>query len=179
MLTRASNRREFGRANHLGLGIRVLAGVQFDRRDTKFHGGVDLPLIWVDEQTDDDAGFSQLIDARPNSVHIANHIQSAFGRHLFPLFWDKRCLLRPDVQCDPRDFVRDGHFQVYFDLSRFANDSHITILNVAAVFTKMNRDPIGSTEFRQRRRPHGIGLDGSASLANGGHMVDVDSKFRH
>jgi len=50
---------------------------------------------------------------------------------------------------------------------------------MASVLPEMECDPIGSPEFGEGRRPHGIGFNGPTGLPNGGDVVNVDAEKCH
>jgi hypothetical protein len=56
---------------------------------------------------------------------------------------------------------------------RLAQESHILVLNMAAVFPQMHRNPICSTEFSEYSSRHWIGFYRFPSLANRGDMINI------
>jgi hypothetical protein len=46
---------------------------------------------------------------------------------------------------------------------------------VPAIFTQVQGDAVGATEFGQCRRPGRVGFNRFAGLANGRHVIDVDA----
>ena len=78
---------------------------------------------------------------------------------------------------DADHLVGGRHLEVELDLGKFAQLLHIRILDVAAILAQVHGDAIGTTEVGFHRGPCGIGLPGTARLAQGGHVVDVDAEF--
>ena len=55
----------------------------------------------------------------------------------------------------------------------------IAILNVPAIFAKVNCDAVGAAEDGQDGGRHRIGLLGLPRLSHRSHMVDVDAETNH
>jgi hypothetical protein len=53
---------------------------------------------------------------------------------------------------------------------------HIAILDMTTILAQVNGNTISTADFSQNRRRHGIWFHGTASLANCGHMVDIDTQ---
>jgi len=157
----------------------VLSGVEFDGRGARLDRGIDLRLFRIDEQTDDDACLTQSMDHGGNIRQMATHVETAFGGDLLTFLRNERYLVRLDLAGKVDDLIDTGHFQIQLDVRRFTQQSHITILDVAAIFAEVDCDSVRPAQFCQRCRPDRIGFHGAACLAHGCHVIDVDSKFRH
>jgi hypothetical protein len=162
-----------------GKGVGVLSGVEFDRLDTDRPGGLDLPGVGVDEETDFDPGVEKLLDAIFDASEIPDNIESSFGGDFLTFFGNESHLMGSDIECNPRDFVGDGHFEVQFDLNGLFQDFQIAILNMSTVFPEMKSDSVGTSEFGEGCGPNGIRLNGATCLTNGSDMIDVDTETSH
>ena len=64
-------------------------------------------------------------------------------------------------------------------MGELAQAAHVLVLDVAAVLAQVDRDAVGAAEMRFDRRPHGVGLVGSACLPHGRHVIYVDAELNH
>ena len=58
-------------------------------------------------------------------------------------------------------------------------EAHVAVLDVAAVFTKMNGDAVGAAEQRKDSGGNRVGLRRPPGLPHGRHMIDVDTQSNH
>ena len=70
-----------------------------------------------------------------------------------------------------------AHFQIHARLQHAAQNFHVRILDVAAVFAQMQGDRIGSGLLADQRGAHHVWITRPARLAQRGDMVDVQSEF--
>jgi hypothetical protein len=104
---------------------------------------------------------------------LSDDIQSTFGRDFLATFGHQCRLLRFRFAGDLEHIIGTGQLQIDGDGDRFFENAEVTILDVATVLAKVNRDGIGAPKFGQRCCPDGVRLIGFPGLANGGYMVDV------
>ena len=64
-------------------------------------------------------------------------------------------------------------------MDQFSKSSNIFILDVPAILAQMDGDAVRAPKMGLGRGPDGIGLPRPPGLADGGHMVDVDTKLNH
>ena len=74
----------------------------------------------------------------------------------------------------PHHLVGRGHLEVEHAAHGLAQEAHVAILDVAAIFAQVHGDAVGAGELDERRRPHRIGIRGAARLAQRGDVIDVD-----
>jgi hypothetical protein len=86
---------------------------------------------------------------------------------------------RLHAQRDAVHFPSGGHFQVQPGVHRAAQNVHIAVLDVAAVFAQMHDDARGSAQFGQGRGGGRFGFAAPAGLAQGGHVIHVDAENGH
>jgi hypothetical protein len=72
-------------------------------------------------------------------------------------------------------FLGQGHFQVELDVDRLLEEIQVPVLDVAAIFAKVQGDPIRPAQLGLDGGPNGVGFVSPAGLPHGGDMVDVDS----
>jgi hypothetical protein len=77
------------------------------------------------------------------------------------------------------NFRSAGKFKVHLRTEGLRKDQNVAILDMTAIFSKMDRDAIGSAEFSQNSRSHRIGFDGSACLTHRGYVIDIYAQFNH
>jgi hypothetical protein len=88
-------------------------------------------------------------------------------------------LLRLYIAGDLNDLSSAGKFKVHLRTKGLRKDQNVAILDMTAIFSKMDRDAIGSAEFSQNSRSHRIGFDGSACLTHRGYVIDIYAQFNH
>ena len=120
-----------------------------------------------------------LIDASTNPIQISHDIQPPFRRDFLSFLGNQRHLLRQDFLREIRDGLLRGHFEIEFDLDGLLQHSNVSILDVSAIFSQMDRNHIGTPELRQRRRPDGVWFNGPTCLSNGRDVIDVNSECGH
>ena len=64
-------------------------------------------------------------------------------------------------------------------MDQLSKSSNIFILDVPAIFAQMDGDAVRAPKMGLGRGPDGIGLPRPPGLADGGHVVDVDTKLNH
>jgi hypothetical protein len=72
-----------------------------------------------------------------------------------------------------------GTFEVHARLQHVAQDFDVAILDMAAVFTQMQRDRVGAGLLADQRGAHHVGVTRPARLAQRGDVVDIESEFHH
>jgi hypothetical protein len=170
---------QFGEACLRRAGFCVGAGVQFNGRDIEFAGFADLFDVGVDKEADEDPGACELIGALFDSLGVSDDVESAFGGDFFATFGNEGSLFWKCLQGDAGDFVGNGHFEVQSEPDCFAKDANVTILDVSAIFAEMDGDGIGTAKFGQHGSLNRVWFGSTASLANGGNVIDVNSKQGH
>ena len=91
----------------------------------------------------------------------------------------QRDLVRANLESHLDDVGVGRHLQVEPNLNGLAQQPEVPVLDVPAVFAKVNGDPVGAPQFGQGGCPDGVGLLPSSRLAKRGDMVDVDSQAKH
>ncbi|MNI59707.1 hypothetical protein D3C73_1148830 [compost metagenome] len=166
----------FGR---VALRFRVGAGMQFDHRGAGLGRRGNLHRVGVDEQGHANARFDQQAHGFRNGVHGARHFQAPFGGELSALFGHQANVLRFDGAGNFKHFRRDRAFQVHPCAQLRTNRVHVRVLDMAPVFTQMQRDEVGAGVFRAQRGGHRVRVHRMALLPQGGNVIDIYTKFYH
>ena len=164
---------------HLGPGLAVAAGVQFDKGRARVQGRLDLGGVRVDEDRHRNARLAQLVDRLGHLLGVLHHVQPALGGQLLALLRHQGDQVRDDLQGEVDDLRRDRHLQVELGLDRLPQQAHVPVLDVPPVLAQMDNDPLGAGQFADAGRLHRVRLDAAARLAKGGHMVDIDGQIGH
>src|SRR4030042_3229182 len=85
LLNRIENLLVFSVCLSRGLGIAVVARVDFDRIRIHPLRSFDLISSWVNEETDDDASLSEALNGLLQGLKEFQHIETPFRRQFFPL----------------------------------------------------------------------------------------------
>ena len=108
-----------------------------------------------------------------------DQIKAPFGGHFFATFGHQHHGVRLGGDRDLDHLWCSGHLQVEFDVHQLPKPPNVFVLDVTAIFAQMDGDAVGTPKMGLGRRPDGIGLPRPPGLADGGHMVDVDTKLNH
>jgi hypothetical protein len=157
--------------------IGIATGMDFHNRRASGFGSIELMRVSVDEQRNTNAGLPQGEAGCLHTGKLAGHIQTAFGGQFLSPLRNQTDILRQHLERNGEHFVGDGHFQIHLGLQQGAQDMHIGILDVAAVFAQMQGDRIRASRFRQQSGLHRARITGAARLTQRGDVVDVDAQF--
>jgi hypothetical protein len=160
-------------------GVRVRAGVDLADACADPCGGVDLPVLGIDEHAGHDARVRELGHDPREPRFLTADVEAAFGSDLLAAFRDQHRHLRPQVAGDADHLVGRGHLQIELDVHQLAQATHVPILDVAPVLAQVDRDPVGSAQVRLDRRPHRVGLVRAPRLPQRGDVIDVDTELNH
>ena len=142
-------------------------------------GGLHLGRVRVDEQAGGDPGFFDGSQKRGEFCLAARAGEPAFGGELGALFGHQADEIGPDAQGQALHFGGGGHFKMKLGFDQLAQEGHVTVLNVSAVFPEVDDYGHGPGKLGQMGRRDRVGLLGEAGLAKRGHVVHVDGKNRH
>src|ERR1051326_3823479 len=132
------------------------ACVQFDELANAARSRLDLRRVRRDEQTDFDPGVVHPPPGVGDGGQIAGYIQTALGCHLLAAFGPHPDDVRFEFERNAYDLGRVGHLQVEPSLDGLTYPPHIAVLDMAAVFTQMRRDPMGAGSLAGQRRRYWI-----------------------
>ena len=159
---------------HTG-GICIFPGVYFHNRRARCTRCIQLLLIRINKKRDAYSRFCTLGAGMFNLIEIAQHIQAAFGGELFAPFRNETHVVRLDAQCKSQHLVGDRALQIHAGLQHVAQDFHVSVLNVSAVFTQVQGDGIGPSRLAYQRRLQYIGVACAAHLAQRGYVVNIQA----
>gem|GEM_PF-78035 len=160
-----------------GMGIRPR--VDLTKVESSARGGLDLPLIGVDEGAHWNSRAFQSRNRVANPRLLPRDIKPAFGRHLLASLRNEHRQLRLQADGDANHFVGCGHLEVQLRSHRRAQPRQVGILNVPTILAEVHRDAVGATRLRLERRLDRIGLVCPTRLPHRCNVVDVYAKFRH
>ncbi len=108
---------------------------------------------------------------------LTGHIQTALGGHLGALLRHQTDEMRLDAAGDADHLFGHRHLQVHSGLDGLAQDLHVAVGDVAAIFTQMHCNAIGPGLFGHERGLYRIRILGATGVAQGGDMVDVHTQI--
>src|SRR4029450_4090537 len=86
--------------------------------------------------------------------------------------------VRAGIDRDPNHFFGRGHFEIERLCNLRFEAGNVVVADVPPVFTEMRGDTVGACLNRDVARREGIWVAPAASLAEGGHMVDIDAEAK-
>ena len=159
-----------------GGGVGISASVQLNYRRAHIAGGLDLRFIGINKQRHADARLSQRMGEIGHALLLRQHIQPAFSGDFGAFFRHQAHILRHHFQRIGQHFIGERHFQIHARFDGGADGEHVVVADMAAVFTQMQGNQIGTVGFGQERRFQGAGIHRAACIAHGGNMVDIHTE---
>ena len=154
-----------------------MPGVDLDHRRPGCVGRIELGEVGVDEEGNTDTGVCQPRTGILQPRHLAGHVEPPLGGQFLAFFRNQADVPRFRRDGDCEHLLGDCHFEVHLGLQHLAQDRHIGILDVAAVFPEMQGDRIGARGLGHQRGLDRARVAGLACLTQGGDMVDVDAEM--
>ena len=108
----------------------------------------------------------------------AQHIQPAFRGQLRALFRHKAAIGRANAFREGNHLLGRRHFKIQGCRDLGADTLHITVLDVAAIFTQMHRNPIRARFNRNAGSLNGAGMRATARIAQCRHMINIHRKIK-
>ena len=159
-------------ARRIGIG----AGVQLDYAGAGIKSSLNLLLVGTDKQRHADAGGVQFAGKTGDFLELRQYVQTAFGSNFFALLRYDAHVIRPYRQCVGQHFFGHRHFQIDAGFDRAADGGDVVVFNVAAVFAQMQGNQVSAVGFGGQRGFQRAGIVGTARIAQGGDVVDIDAQ---
>lgn len=100
-------------------------------------------MIGIDEQRDQNARLRQALNRHAHFVQLAGDVQAAFGGHFFTFFRHQAAEVRLQLNGDVQHLVGHRHLQIHARLDGLAQQAHIAVGDVAAIFAQMHGNAVG------------------------------------
>jgi len=153
--------------------------VQFADRRPRVLRRRNLSLLRVDEDADGDAVIAEPAHDLRDAASRAGDIEPPFGRDLVAPLGHEHYRVGSHMARDEDHLLGGRHLEIEAAANRASQPLHIMILDVPSIFAQVHRDPVGTSELRLDGCGHGVGLEGSARLPDGRHMVDIHAEIGH
>jgi hypothetical protein len=154
--------------------VRVLAGVELDRRRAKLPGPFDGAPLWGDEQTRANPDSGQPSEPILKPPMVARYVQPALGRDLLATLRDEGDLMGSQPLGDSQHLVAAGHLEVEHGTDAPCQTLDVVVLNVPTVLAEMGRDAVGASALTDSGRFDGVRLGAAARLSDRRDVIDVD-----
>jgi hypothetical protein len=141
--------------------------------------GLHLGDLGIDEDAGHDPRLGQTGHHAGEPRLLCHHVEPALGGDLVAPLGHQHRHLGPQRAGDADHLVGGGHLEVELHLSELAQAAHVLVLDVAPILAQVHGDAVGPAQVGLHRRPHRIGLEGTAGLPQRGHVVDIDAQFDH
>ncbi len=69
----------------------------------------------------------------------------------------------------------DRHLQIHAGIQGLAQNAHVAVGNVAAIFTQVHGNAVGASLLSDKRRLNRIGIRRAARITQRGDVIDVDA----
>ena len=149
--------------------------MQFDHRRTDIFSGLDLRSVGIDKEGYAYAGLGERVGESGDFVLLRKHVQAAFGGDFFALFGHDAHIGGHHFERVFKHFFGERHFQIHARADGLLDGKHIGIFDVAAVFAQVQGNQIGAVGFGNQRRFERAGIRRAACIAQGGHMIDINT----
>jgi hypothetical protein len=158
--------------------VRVSACVQLDRVDVHVDRGLDLIRFGIKEESDFHAVIPAPLHGLGDPGLLADHVKATLSGELLAPLWNECDLIWANNQRQLHHCGLGCELEVEPDLHSLAEEPHVAILDVAAILTEVDGDPVGPAKLGHGRRPDWVRLVSPASLAKRRDMIDVDAQAR-
>ncbi len=168
---------ELGVAFGIGGGIGVTAGVDLDKGGATLGSRIDLNGIGIDKERNLRPHRGETGNGISHLVQLTGHVQTALGGHLGALLRHQTDEVGLDAAGDADHLFGHRHLQVHSGLDSLAQDLHITVGDMAAIFSQMHGNAIGPGLFGHEGGLNRIRILGATGVAQGSDMVDVHTQI--
>jgi hypothetical protein len=167
---------QFASHDRFIISIRVGARVEFDDGRPDLAGRLYLGFFRINEQRHPDPDVAEPPACLRNPVFLTCHIEPAFSGQFFTVFRHQTAIFRLRCESDLQHLLGNRHLEIHAGLQYSMHSLEITILDMPAVFTQVQRDAVGSRLLRHQRCIHRVRIAGTARLSYGRYVIDVDAK---
>ena len=105
---------------------------------------------------------------------LQHHVESPFGRQFLGALGHERDLIRTDLQRHARHVGGDRHLDVQLCGDRLSKKLEVAVLDVTAIASQVDGNPLRAGHFRGNRGGHRLGLARLTRFTQRGDMIDVD-----
>ncbi len=168
---------ELGVALGICGGIGITASVDLDKGGTTLGSRIDLDGIGIDKERNLSPDSGKTGNGISHLVQLTGHVQTAFGGHFGALLRHQTDEVGLDAAGDADHLFGHRHLQVHSGLDSLAQDLHIAVGDVAAIFTQMHGNAIGPGLFGHERGLYRIRILGATGVAQSRDMVDVHTQI--
>ncbi len=168
---------ELGIALRICGGIGVTAGVDLDKGGATLGSCIDLDGIGVDKEGYLSSHRGETGNGISHLGQLTGHVQTALGGHFGALLRHQTDEVRLDAAGDADHLFGHRHLQIHSGLNGLAQDLHIAVGDVAAIFSQMHGNAIGPGLFGHEGGLNRIRILGAPGVAQGGDMVDVHTQI--
>ena len=82
--------------------------------------------------------------------------------------------MRFDVAGDAHHFVGDRHLKIHAGMNGVAQNPHVAVGDVTAIFTQVHGNAVCARLLRDKRGLYRIGIVCATCVTYGGDVIDVD-----
>ena len=155
--------------------VGIATRVDFDIRRAHLSRGFDLFDIRINKQRNQNARIRQTFAGITHFVALTGHIQAAFGGDFLTFFRYQAAEVRFGVAGNRQHLFGNGHLQIHAGIQRLTQDTHITVGNVAAIFTKVNGNAVSASLLGDKCRLNRIGISRAARITQRSDVINVDA----
>ncbi len=153
-----------------------VAGVKLYRVGTDLPGHANGRFVRTDEQTCPDAGLPQRGNGALDSRRVLHNVEPSLRGDFLASLRDESYLIRTAGDCNRDHLVGAGEFQVEIGPDGGPQNSHVGVLDVAAVFPEVCGDPVHADFLADKGGFDGVGLVSTSRLPERRDVVDVHIK---
>lgn len=157
-------------------------GVQFDDRGLEGGGSIDLAWVGIEEKADKNIGLSESLNHGAERVNFGDGIEASFGGDFSTVFGDEANFCGLEAKGEVEHGGGGGHFEVELFAAFLAESKNIVVLDVAAIFAKVDSDGVGTGAEAEQGCGNGVGFrhdswngDAVPGLPESGEVIDIDT----
>src|SRR6185437_4294015 len=155
-------------------GVGIPPGMKLDGRHTQARRAVDGAGIGINEEGDADVGVLEAADGTRQTAVARLDREPPFGGDFLPALRHQRGLVGAEPGGDPDDLGTRGQLEIEGQAGAGGERLDVRVLNVAAVFAKVDGNAVGTPGERVGRGADGIRLIRFPRFADGRDVINVD-----
>ena len=155
-------------------GVGIPPGMKLDGRHAQARRAVDGAGIGINEERDADVGVLEAADGTRQTAVARLDREPPLGGDFLPALRHQRGLVGTEPGGDPDDLGTRRELEIENQAGAGGERLDVRVLNVAAVFTEVDGDAVGTAGERVGRGADGIGLVRFPRFADGRDVINVD-----
>jgi hypothetical protein len=159
--------------------IGVAPGVQFDSVHAQAERRLDLHRLGIKKQRDLDPGGPAPVHGFGNPALMRNDVEAAFSRQLLTPFGNEGDLIGTHLHGQGDNRRIGGELEVKPHLHGLAEQPQVAVLDMPAILSQVNGNPVSTTKLCKGGSPHWVWLQSASRLPESRNVIDIHTQAQH